>query len=147
MAWWGRREPVARLPRALVVHSLAHAVAALTAAKAAGIEVTLISPARAGSVVGPGFFAELIRQAREAVPGVRAVALLDCQHAPGRAMAAVTGKTCDGVIYTGSHETLLKLADIGMEQGMTVLDHRPEAIDLIDHADPLAAATQWLARG
>ncbi len=144
--FWTRETPAPTLPRAVVVHSLEHATAALSAAAALDQPITVISPHNAGSIIGPGFFAELVRQARATVPTATAVALLDCQTAAGRAMAAVHGGMCDGVIYTGRYETFLKLADIAMEKGMTMLDHRPEALDLWQRQDIEATVTAWLSR-
>ena len=141
-----RETPAPTLPRAVVVHSLEQAEAALAAAADLDLPVTLISAHNAGSITGPGFFAELIRQARAAVPAATSIALLDCQTAAGRAMAAVHGGMCDGVIYTGGHATFLKLADIAMEKGMTTLDHRPEALDLAQRQDLHATVSAWLSR-
>ncbi|MDX2102391.1 MAG: hypothetical protein EAZ99_02190 [Alphaproteobacteria bacterium] len=134
------------LPPAVTVHHLAHAVAALTAAARLDQQIALMSAVAAGSFTGPGFFAAVIRDARAAVPEGRALAMLDCQGAPGRAMAAVHQRAADVIIYTGSHETLLKLAGIAMEHGITMLDHRPPSLDLASVADPEAATHDWLLR-
>ena len=142
-----RETPAPTLPRAVVVHSLEQATAALAAAAALDQPITVISRHSAGSTIGPGFFAELMRQARAAVPAAQAIAVLDCQTAAGRAMAAVHGGMCDAIIYTGSYETFLKLADIAMEKGITMLDHRPEALDLWQRQDLEATVTAWLSRG
>src|SRR6202521_3028851 len=83
----------------LVIHSLAHAVAALRAAEA-GRAVTLASAPDAGIYAGAGWFRALIAAARDAVPAAQSAALLDCGDDAGAAQGALRAGI-DGVIFNG----------------------------------------------
>jgi hypothetical protein len=129
----------------VVVHDLDHARIALTVARELGKPVTLLSAPAAASAVGPAWFASLVRTARAEFPDVEVDAILDCDRAAGRAMAALqTG--FNGIVFTGSTAILLKLADIGEDQRCTLYDLRPDALDLLDQKDPAAACRAWLAK-
>src|SRR5438034_5530001 len=71
----------------IIVHSLAHAVAALGAAAETGHPVVIASAPDAGIYAGAGWFAAVLRAAREAVPAAECDALLDCGDDAGAAMA------------------------------------------------------------
>jgi hypothetical protein len=130
-------------PRALTIHDIAHARAALAAARALAKPVILLSaPAAAGSV-GVAFFAALVRQARGEFPDVRAFAILDCDRAAGRALAALRGGF-DGVVYRGGGESLERLHDIAEQANIRLLPARPESLDLLDCSDAEEAARTWL---
>src|SRR5271169_789879 len=73
----------------IIVHSLAQAAAALTAATRADRAVVLASARDAGGSVGPGWFGALIAAARGAVPEARFSAVLDCGDNVGAALAAI----------------------------------------------------------
>src|SRR6266436_10394547 len=84
----------------IIIHSLAHAVAALSAAAEAGRRVTLASAPDAGIYAGPGWFSALVAAARAAVPAAQCAALLDCGDDAGAAQAAIrTG--IEGIVFTG----------------------------------------------
>lgn len=129
--------------KAVVVHDLDQARIALAAARATGQPVTLLSAPAAASAVGPAWFATLVRTARAEFPDVEASAILDCDRAAGRAMAAVQAGF-NGIVFTGSEAVLMKLADIGETYRCTLYDHRPKALDLLGRADPQAACVAWL---
>jgi acyl-CoA reductase-like NAD-dependent aldehyde dehydrogenase len=116
----------------IVVHSFAQAVAALTAAARAGQRVVLASAPGAASYLGPGWFAALIDAAREAVPGAKHAALLDCDDDIGAALAAIRSEI-DGVVFTGRRDVSRRLADIAGQHGVRlVTDRPPAALDLGD---------------
>ena len=129
--------------KAVVVHDLNHARIALTAARAVGKPITLLSAPAAASAVGPAWFATLVRTARAEFPELEVEAILDCGRAAGRAMAALQAGF-NGIVFTGSHGVLLKLADIGEDQRCTLYDMRPDALDLMAEKDPAAACRAWL---
>jgi fructose/tagatose bisphosphate aldolase len=129
--------------KAVVVHDLEQARVALAAARAVGRPITLLSAPAAANAVGPAWFATLIRTARAEFPDLEIEAILDCDRAAGRAMAALQAGF-NGVVFTGSNAVLLKLADIGEDKRCTLYDMRPEALDLMDQADPAAACRAWL---
>ena len=116
----------------IVVHSLAQAIATLKAAAQAGRAVVLASAPDAGGYVGPGWFASLITEAREAVPAASFSALLDCGDNVGAALAAIRSEV-EGVIFTGRPDVARRLADIARQHGVRLLTDRPSpAADLAD---------------
>jgi hypothetical protein len=128
----------------VVVHDLDQARLALAAAREVGRPITLLSAPAAASAVGPAWFATLMRTVRAEFPDVEVEAILDCDRAAGRAMAALQAGF-NGVVFTGSTTMLLKLADIGEDLRCTLYDARPEALDLLAEKDPAAACRAWLA--
>jgi fructose/tagatose bisphosphate aldolase len=130
-------------PQAITIHDITHARAALAAARETGKPVILLSaPAAAGSV-GVAFFAALVRQARGEFPDVAAFAILDCDHAAGRALAALRG-SFDGVVYRGGGESWERLHDIAEQANVRLLPTRPDSIDLLECSDAEEAARTWL---
>ena len=114
----------------IIIHSLAQAIAALTAAARAGRPVALASAPNAGSYVGPGWFGALVVAAREAVPGARFSALLDCGDDVGAALAAIRSEI-EGVVFTGRADVARRLADIAAQHGVRFETESPTvALDL-----------------
>lgn len=139
------QEASTALPPAITVHDLDQAVAALTAAVALDQPVTLVSARAATSTVGVVWFAVMISEAREKVPEAQARILFDCDRHGGRAMAALR-YGFDAVIFTGSRETLMKLADIAEDLGVTMMDHYPESLDLSGKTDPEESVRLYLSK-
>src|SRR5260370_41956529 len=98
-------------PPVIIVHSLAHAVAALGAAAEHGRAVMIASAPDAGISAGPGWFGALLAAARAAVPAARATALLDCGEDAGAAMAAIRAGIA-GIVFTGPADVAARLARI-----------------------------------
>ncbi len=138
-----RRDALSAEPPVIVVHSLAHAVAALTAAAEAGRPVTLVSAPDAGISGGPGWFREMIAAAREAVPAAQATAVLDCGDDAGAAQGAIRAGL-DGVVFTGLPEVAERLADIARRRGVRLSTERPAAA--LDLAAEFFAAPEALRR-
>src|SRR5438067_12898566 len=113
-------------PVTIIIHSLAHAIAALSAAAEAGRPVTLASAPDAGIYAGPGWFGGLIAAAREAVPAAQSTALLDCAEDAGAAQAAIRAGI-EGVVFTGRADVAERLADIAGQRGIRLLTERPAA--------------------
>jgi hypothetical protein len=111
----------------IIIHSLAHAVAALGAAAEAGRAVVLASPPDAGIYAGPGWFREVLRAAREAVPAAQSSALLDCGSDAGAAMAAIRAGI-DAIVFTGRADVAARLGDIATQAGARLLTARPAAL-------------------
>ena len=111
----------------IIFHTLAHAVAALGAAAEAGRTVVLASPPDAGIYAGPGWFREVLRAAREAVPAAQSSALLDCGEDAGAAMAAVRAGI-DAIVFTGRADVAARLGDIATQAGARLLTVRPAAL-------------------
>ena len=116
----------------IIIHSLAQAIAALTAAARAGRPVALASAPNAGSYVGPGWFGALVVAAREAVPGARFSALLDCGDDVGAALAAIRSEI-EYVVFVGRTDVARRLAGIAEQHGVRLVTDRPAAaLDLGD---------------
>jgi hypothetical protein len=116
----------------IVVHSLAHATAALKAAAGAGRPVVLASAPGAGGYVGPGWFREVVATAREAVPEASFSSWLDCGDDRGAALAAIRSQV-EGVVFTGPADVARRLADIAGQHGVRFVTKRPvPALDLGD---------------
>ena len=120
------REPV------IVVHSLAQAIAGLTAAARAGQPVVLASAPGAGSYVGPGWFRELVAATREVVPEASFSSLLDCGDDVGAALAAIRSEI-EYVVFVGRTDVARRLAGIAEQHGVRLVTDRPAAaLDLGD---------------
>ena len=131
--------------RAIVVRSLAEAEAALAAATARQVPVTLLSAENAANTVGPLWFRALIAQARTAHPGAQVSVILDCGDRPGSAAAALRlGFT--QIRFSGRGRAREAIAAIAAEAGAEVLSRRPEALDLAGLPDPCAACETWLGK-
>jgi hypothetical protein len=116
----------------ILIHSLAHAIAALSAAASAGRAIVLASAPSAGGYAGPGWFLSVVAAARQAVPGGRCSAFLDCGDNVGAALAAIRAEV-EGVIFTGRPDVAGRLADIAQQHGVRFETNRPaNALDLVD---------------
>jgi len=131
--------------RAVIVHDVAQARAALGAAAELGVPITIISPPAAARYQGVGYFAALIEAARRAVPGAAATAVLDCGDAPGLALAALR-HGIDAVRVEAPARVRARVAEVAAQTGGAVLGRRVEALDLATAGEPLAACRAWLGR-
>jgi hypothetical protein len=116
-----------REPVAIVVHSLAQAVAAVSAAAEAGRPIAVASAPDAGIYAGPGWFREVLRGAREAVPTARFSSLLDCGDDAGAAMAAIRAGL-EVIVFTGLAEAAARLGYITALGGTWLITERPAAV-------------------
>jgi hypothetical protein len=138
-----RRDELTADPPVFVIHSLAHAVAALTAAAEAGRPVVLASAPNAGVYAGPGWFRELIGTARAAVPGARCTMLLDCGDDAGAAQAAIRAGV-GAIVFAGRADVAARLADIATQGGARLITERPAAA--LDLAAEFFASPEILCR-
>jgi hypothetical protein len=134
---------------AIVVHSLAHSVAALQAAAEAEKPVLLLSAVDAGLSAGAGWWREMIAAARDSVPSSpsEADALLDCGDDAGAAQAALRAGV-EAIVFSGRADIAERLADIARRRGSRVCRARPPAaLDLGDDffAPPEARCRRILA--
>ena len=133
-----------RVPRpVIVIYSLDHAIAALTAAARAGRSVALASAPDAGGYVGPGWFSALVTAAREAIPEARFSAFLDCGDNVGAALAAIRAEV-EGVILTGRADVAHRLADLAQQHGVQFETSRPKGV--LDLGDDFFASPQEVER-
>lgn len=131
--------------RAVIVHGLADARAALVAAAEAGCGVTLLSARGAAGYAGFGWWRALIATARDAVPGVPVEDVLDCDDLAGIAVEALHAG-CRAIVFTGPEEQAAQLAALAEVCGARMLREPPSALDLaLPGARRRLAA--WLAPG
>jgi hypothetical protein len=127
--------------REIVIHSLAHARAALAAAAVCGQDVIVASAPSAALQAGPGWFKAVIEEAREAYPQVDVTAILDCGDQPGAVMAALRL----GLKHTRFHgvaEARAKLEGMG-----AIFAPAAEAsLDLREIAEPETACAAFLQK-
>ena len=131
------------LPPVVVVHSLAHVLAALDAAAAADREVVLLSASEAGIYAGAGWFRALVEAGREAVPQARFTIWVDCGGDAGAALAALRAGIA-ALIFTGAGDVARRLADIAAKQGAVLASARPP-VDL-DLGEAFFASADVLRR-
>ena len=114
-------DPTEQLPAAVIVHSVSMARAAL----ALGQRVTLLSARGAALYAGVGWWRSLVNAAGAGdMPDI-----LDCGHAPGRALEA---------LRVGQRRLVLRapalvwadIADRASRRGGVLLREPPEALDL-----------------
>ncbi len=126
-----RRAALNKASAVFVVHSFAHAVAALEAAVAADRAIVLLSAPGAGIHAGPGWWRALAEAAREAVPGAAFTTVLDCGDDAGAAQGAIRAGI-SAIVFTGRGDVTKRLAAIAEQSGAQVLTARPEpALDLV----------------
>lgn len=119
-------------PPVIVVHSLAHAIAALEAAAEAGRAVVLLSPPDAGLAGGPGWFREMIQAARNAVPAAQCMALLDCGGDAGAAQGAIRAGV-EAIVFIGTADVAGRLSDVAGQRGVRLVATCPTAaLDLAE---------------
>ena len=134
------------MPRAITVHNLAHARAALAAASDLDVPVTLLSPPHGAGYLGAGYFLSLATQASAEYPDARASWILDCGDAPGLALGALA-RGCTAIRFTGSPAVRKKIADIAAQSGARIDNRKFKVLDLLTTDDALGAARAWLGVG
>ncbi len=132
--------------RSIIVHSLEHARAAVGAAAATGVPVTLLSAEGAAGTVGAAWFREVVAAASAERPEVAVTAILDCGDKPGHVLGALR-QGLKSLRFTGPKATAERLAQIAAQEGATLTKRRGRALDLLDVPDPAAACRKWLSGG
>jgi hypothetical protein len=132
--------------RPIIVHHLGHAVAALGAAKALDVPVTLRSAPGAAAYLGSAVFRDMIAAALGEVPGVEARAVLDCGDAPGHALNALR-QGVGAVRLDAPSDVRVRVGDIARQLGAALDDDAAPALDLLGADDPSAASRHWLGGG
>lgn len=138
------------MERPIVVHSLAHARAALKAAAELQCPLLLASAPAAAGYAGVAWFGELIAAAQAEHPDVALTALLDCGDAPGRVMEALRWCKDDParprlvLRFTGDPALDQPLSEMAQAVGLTLLRDLPPALDLAQARHPDRACRDWL---
>ncbi len=130
--------------RAIIVHSLDHAKAALSAAAELGVPVTLLSAPAAAAYLGAAVFREMTAEASRVHPGVALTAVLDCGDSPGLALNALR-RGIKVVRLEATADVRSRVADIADQLGAALDDDGDGALDLLDTADFRGACLAWLA--
>ena len=130
--------------RAIIVHSLDHAKAALSAAAELGVPVTLRSAPGAAAYLGAAVFRDMIAEAVRTYPGVALTAVLDCGDNPGLALNALR-QGIKVVRLEAAADVRSRVADIAAQSGAAVDEERDSVLDLLDTADFRSACLAWLA--
>jgi hypothetical protein len=110
---------------AVIVHGLAHAMAAL----APGLPVTLLSAPGAAQFAGCLWWREIIGAARTGCPDTEGTDILDCADASGIAMGALRSGVCRLVLWPDA-PGWDGVAAIAERQGGFILPQAPPALDL-----------------
>jgi fructose/tagatose bisphosphate aldolase len=129
--------------RAIIVHSLEDARAALAAAAELGLPVTLRSAPGAAAYLGAQIFREIIETARAEYPEVDAVGILDCGENAGFALAALR-HGIERVRVDLPAETRARVADIARQHGGALDDDPAPALDLLDCDSAAERCRNWL---
>lgn len=114
---------------AVIVHGLEDARAALAAAQEAGRGIVLLSAPGAPGYAGIAWWRALVGAARDAVPGVAAEDVLDCDDLAGFAVEALHAG-CRAIVFTGPEAQAGRLASLAALTGARVLRAAPPALDL-----------------
>ena len=132
--------------RVILIHSLAHAEAALAAASRAGTPVVLLTAPGASAYAGSGYLGAIVERAGEAHPAARFEAVIDCGGDAGHAMGALR-IGWKALLFTGADEVAAKLADIAEQQGARLLTVAPAGptLDLLDAPDAASACQDFIA--
>jgi fructose/tagatose bisphosphate aldolase len=133
------------LARAVViVYDVEQAKAALAAAAALGVPVTLRSAPGAASYLGPSVFRAVVDTARRCVAHADVVAVMDCGGDAGRALSALR-HGIERVRVDLPPATVTRLAEIAASYGAAIDDDVHAALDLLNCDDPAATCQKWLA--
>ncbi len=128
---------------AIMIHSLADARAALAAANALGVAVTLVSAPGAAAYGGAGWFARVVEIAAAEHPDVKMTAILDCDDAAGHVLGALRAGL-RRVRFSGGGEVAAKLAEIARGYGALLVQDEIEAFDPRGEKDPAEACRRFL---
>jgi len=133
----------AAMAKAVVVHDLDQAAMALALAASLKEPVAIWSVPRAALELGVGWFAALVRRARESEPRARAVFVLDCGDRADLVQDAFREGLGDAC-FTGRAAVAARLADIARKSRARLHRKRPRALDLGAKRDPAGALKAFL---
>ena len=132
--------------RAVVVHGMDHARAALCAATEMDVAVRLLSAPGAAAFAGALWFERLIAEARREFPDAECDAALDCGDSAGLALGALR-QGLPLIRFHGPKAVTGRVAAIARRQGAALDAGRGAALDLAQTDDPLTACRGWLGKG
>lgn len=130
--------------RAVIIHSLEQARAALAAAEPCGVPIVLYSAEGAAGYAGAAWFQAVVAAAHAAHPNARYEAVLDCGRHAGLALAALRGG-CQAIVFRGDPALRRKLAAIATGMAARLDRGAARPLDLRHARNPQAAVAAWLA--
>lgn len=128
------------------VHTPAHANAALAAAREAGRPVRLLSSPGAPAAQGRRWLRRVAAEAARAYAGVDWQVIVDCADAPGHALACLEDGASAVAVRALPDAAVARLEAIAAGLGAEVLVAPRPDLDLLDHAEPLAACRDLFGR-
>lgn len=131
--------------RAVTVHEIADARAALQAAAELGKAAVLVSPPAGAAALGAGWWQALLRQLATEYPDATVCAILDCGTRADLVQAALRQGLRE-LCFRGPPRVARKLADIAGQHGARLHRRLPEALDLTGFPDRAAACRAWLSK-
>lgn len=132
-------------PRAVIIHSLEHARAALAAAERLDRPIVLYSAEGAAAYGGAAWFQSIVAAAQEACPRARYEAVLDCGTNAALAVAALR-QGCRAVAVRGAPALRRKLAAIAAASDARLDPGAHDVLDLRHSKHPEADVATWLQR-
>lgn len=132
-------------PRAVTVHAIADARAAVEAAAELGVPVVLVSPLSGAASLGAGWWQAMLKQLAAEYPGVALTSILDCGARADLVQAALRQGLTE-LCFRGPPRVARKLADIAGQYGARLHRRLPNALDLEGIADRRAACRAWLSK-
>lgn len=140
-----RQAGLSTAERFIIIHSPAHARAALAAAASLAVPVTLASAPGAGIYAGPGWFKAAIGIASSEYPAVEFTSVLDCGDEAGIVLAALRHGV-SRVRFDGPDSVAARLADIAGQCGAVIERGALEpALDLLGRDDIETICRAFLA--
>ncbi len=131
------------MARAIIFHSLAHALAALGAAWETGVDMCLVTAPGAARYAGPDHLKKIVDLALAEFEGESPDVLIDCGDDAGPAMSALRAGW-KALAFSGEPALKRKIADMASQCGARLMDRPADALDLLDEPDPDAACRRWL---
>jgi fructose/tagatose bisphosphate aldolase len=130
---------------AILIHNARDAQAAVAAAAALHVPVTLLSAPGAAGYAGAGYFRALIADVQARHPDVAVTGVLDCGAAPGHVMGALRAGITH-LRFSGDDAIAAKLQAMAQAQGAALLTGDIAALDLARVEDADTACRTWLQR-
>ena len=130
--------------RPIIVHSLAHALAAATVATQQNTPLHLTSASGAASTTGVGWFASLGEIVAERFPGLPLTLTLDCGDVSGLALGALR-RGLHSIVFSGDPVAARRLTEIAQTYGAVIEPQPLPALDLLDAPDPNLACVRWFS--
>lgn len=129
-------------PARVIVHERSHVVAALSTSERTGRAVVLVSGPAVSGAMGWLWFRYLVAEVAALYQQARFTTVLDCGSAVGFALAALAeGAT---VIRLHAPSLVLKrVRDIATQFGAVIDSDVGPTLNLLFHADPMAACHAW----